>query len=98
MGKGQTLDRLRVEEVCTETFLSGPQEARGRLLPFSCMQEKQLIIRVSTEKEGSWGRRSLMFSRSNSYDHDEGAMLFLGRNRSVVCAACRTYIRVSLYL
>lgn len=24
----------------------GPQEAQGRLLPFSCMQEKQLIIRV----------------------------------------------------
>lgn len=27
----------------------GPQEAQGRLLPFSCMQEKQLIIRVVWE-------------------------------------------------
>lgn len=77
----------------------GPQEARGKLLPFSCMQEKQLIIRVSSEKEGSRGRRSLMFSRSNSYDHHEGALLSLCLYRSIMgCAAWWMYIRASLHL
>lgn len=76
----------------------GPQEARGKLLPFSCMQEKQLIIRVSSEKDGSRGRPSLMFSRSNSYDHHGGALLSPCLYRSIVgCAAWRTYIRASFF-
>lgn len=76
----------------------GPQEAWGKLLPFSCMQEKQLIKRVSSEKDGSRGRHSLMCSRSNSYDHHEGALLCLSLYWSIAgCAAWRTYIRASLH-
>lgn len=67
MGKGQTLDRLRVEEVCTETFLSGPQEARGRLLPFSCMQENQLIIRVCRLRRRGHGGAVLSCSAGQTH-------------------------------